>query len=71
MKTLLFVSLLLVAICIEQPYTKVIHNTDPNAKCLDGTSPALYIHEGGETSKFVIFFNGGGCCGAADLQSVL
>jgi hypothetical protein len=28
----------------EEPYKLVIHNTDPNAKCLDGTSPALYLH---------------------------
>lgn len=27
-------------------YQKVIHNTDPEAKCLDGSSPFLYIHEG-------------------------
>lgn len=30
----------------EQPFQKVIHNTDPNAKCLDGSSPAIYIHVG-------------------------
>ena len=29
-----------------QKYQKIVHNTDPDAKCLDGTSPALYIHEG-------------------------
>lgn len=28
------------------PYKKVIHNTDPKAKCLDGTSPAVYLHQG-------------------------
>ncbi len=27
-------------------YRKVIHNTDPEAKCLDGSPGALYIHEG-------------------------
>ena len=27
-------------------YRKVTHNTDPEAKCLDGSPAALYIHEG-------------------------
>ena len=30
----------------EQPFKKVIHKTDPKAKCLDGSDPALYIHSG-------------------------
>jgi hypothetical protein len=25
-------------------YQKIIHNTDPEAKCLDGTPGALYLH---------------------------
>lgn len=45
--------------CVEKPYLQVIHNTDPQARCLDGSSPALYIHEGGEANKFLIFFTGG------------
>ncbi len=27
-------------------YQKVIHNTDPEAKCLDGSPGLLYVHEG-------------------------
>ena len=27
-------------------YNKIIHNTDPNARCLDGSSPAVYLHQG-------------------------
>ena len=46
----------------EEPYKLVIHNTDPEAKCLDGTSPALYLHEGGDTKHFLVFFVGGGFC---------
>lgn len=71
MKILLLLLLLIVTLCVEKPYKKVIHNTDPNARCLDGSSPALYIHEGGDPYNFVIFFNGGGSCGGPDQQSVL
>ena len=47
---------------IEEDYKLVIHNSDPMAKCLDGTPPALYLHEGGDRTKFVVFFIGGGYC---------
>lgn len=30
----------------QQVYRKVIHNTDPEAKCLDGSPASFYIHEG-------------------------
>jgi len=38
--------LLTLTYCQSTFYQKVIHNTDPEAKCLDGSSPFLYIHEG-------------------------
>jgi O-palmitoleoyl-L-serine hydrolase len=44
-------------------YEKVIHNFDPEAKCLDGSPGLLYVHEGGDTKNFLIFFEGGGLCG--------
>ena len=25
------------------PYTKVVHNFDPNARCLDGSPAAMYL----------------------------
>ena len=34
------------AVSSQSIYRKVIHNTDPEAKCLDGSPGALYIHEG-------------------------
>jgi hypothetical protein len=55
----------------EEPYRKIIHNSDENAKCLDGTSPALYLHEGGDTTKFLVFFVGGGYCQGTSLSEVL
>lgn len=45
-----------------QKYRKIVHTTDPDAKCLDGTPPALYVHEGSEKDKFLIFLEGGGFC---------
>ena len=48
-------------------YTKVIHNTDPEAKCLDGSSPMIYLHEGGDTKRFVFHLIGGGACLGTDL----
>ena len=52
-------------------YTKVTHNTDPEAKCLDGSPPIVYLHEGGDTKKFVFHLIGGGACLGTDLQSTL
>jgi hypothetical protein len=55
-------SIIVLASSAETPYKKVIHNTDPDAKCLDGSSPAIYVHEGGDSDKFLLFFMGGGYC---------
>jgi len=65
--TLLFIQ----SFCEEQPYNLVIHNTDPNARCLDGSSPALYYHEGGDRNKFLVFFVGGGFCSGTTAGQVL
>lgn len=43
-------------------YKKVVHFTDPEAKCLDGSPPAIYVHQGTEKDKFMIFLQGGGYC---------
>lgn len=43
---LLVVVLLTLSNSQEVYYKKVIHNTDTDAKCLDGSPPFLYIHEG-------------------------
>lgn len=45
-----------------QKYKKIVHVTDLDAKCLDGTPPAIYVHQGSETDKFLIFLEGGGYC---------
>ena len=48
-------------------FVKVIHNTDPEAKCLDGSSPMIYLHEGGDTKNIVFHLIGGGVCLGLDL----
>lgn len=45
MKYLLII-LLLCYLSTCQKYKKIVHVTDPDAKCLDGTPPALYVHQG-------------------------
>lgn len=61
--TLLFIFSLIVIANTQANYKKVIHNYDPEAKCLDGSPGLLYVHEGGDTNKILIFFEGGGLCG--------
>lgn len=68
--TLLFVLACLFA-AAEQPYQKIIHNTDTKARCLDGSSPAVYFHQGSEKTKFLIYFVGGGYCEGTSMAQVL
>ena len=44
-------------------YHKVIHNTDPEARCLDGSPAMIYVREGGLKDHIMLFFLGGGICG--------
>lgn len=67
MKIFQMIKILILLLCISptflgQKYKKIVHTTDPDAKCLDGSPPALYVHQGSETKKFVIFLEGGGFC---------
>lgn len=52
-------------------YRQVFHNTDPEAKCLDGSPTFLYLHEGGDLENFLIFFVGGGSCGSSSLSQTI
>ena len=44
-------------------FKKVTHQTDPRAKCLDGSSPALLISEGDPNFIQVHLMQGGNCKG--------
>lgn len=61
--TLLLIIYLIILTNTQANYKKVIHNYDPEAKCLDGSPGLLYVHEGGDDKKILIFFEGGGLCG--------
>jgi hypothetical protein len=67
------VLIMLLLICFVQTelYRRVIHNYDPEAKCLDGTPGLLYVHEGGDTKNILIFMEGGGFCGDETLNKTL
>lgn len=41
---LITLSLLTCLILANNNYTKYTNTLDPHAKCLDGSSPALYVH---------------------------
>ena len=56
---------------LQVNYKKVVHNYDPEAKCLDGSPGLLYVHEGGEKDKILIFLEGGGLCGEETLEKTL
>jgi hypothetical protein len=72
-KTLLrFIFLLfLTKISVQDGYKKIIHNTDPEARCLDGSPAMIYLHEGGLKDHIMIFFLGGGICGDITIEKTL
>lgn len=64
---------LLICFCMatNRPYKKIIPNGDPNAKCLDGTAPALYIDWGANRQNYLIFLMGGGYCAGLEISGTL
>ena len=46
-KLLLLIWTILIMSTLQTNYKKVVHNYDPEAKCLDGSPGLLYVHEGG------------------------
>lgn len=65
----MFIVLLLATtvFCQNPPYKKIIHNVDPQAKCLDGSPAALYLSEG-DPSNILMYFVGGASCADTDLS---
>lgn len=49
----------------DEPYKIYFVSQDRGAACLDGSAPAIYIHEGSQTNKqnYLVYFKGGGFCG--------
>ena len=71
MKSVIVLALLIITSQSEN-YTLVL-NDHGNASCLDGTPPAIYIHEGSgaNADKFLIYMQGGGACSGLTRNSVL
>ena len=42
-KQIIFI-VIVIAVSSTQDFVKVIHNTDPEAKCLDGSGAMVYLH---------------------------
>lgn len=59
---LILVLAILLSLSYAQKYKKIVHLTDPEARCLDGSPPAIYVHQGTEKDKFLLFLEGGGFC---------
>lgn len=68
-KTLFILALVFISFAADEVYERVLL-TDPKAKCLDGSQGAYYISKG-DATKVLLFFEGGGWCGDADLSSTL
>jgi hypothetical protein len=67
---LIFCVLFLTAVT-QMPYQRIIHNIDPEARCLDGSPAALFIHQGSEKDKFMIYFEGGGMCSGINQNAAI
>jgi len=68
MRLLILIAIISLA-CSKLLYQKVVLD-DPNAKCLDGSPGAYYVWKG-DSSKVLIFIEGGGWCGDDDLSSTI
>jgi hypothetical protein len=69
--SLIVLTTLIVGSLNQGSYTKVVHNTDPEAKCLDGSPAMVYLHEGTDTKNILLHFLGGAACLGNDLSSTL
>lgn len=71
------VEILVVALCLAVAsankglYNLMFHSQERGAACLDGSPPAMYIEEGVEFRKFLIYFEGGGFCGGSSLSNTI
>lgn len=69
--SLLLLSTLILQAVAQGNYVKVVHNTDPEAKCLDGSPAMVYVHEGTDNKNILLHFLGGAACLGTDLPSTL
>lgn len=67
MVTLIILFLIVKIVSNSEPYRKVIHMDITDAKCLDGSPAALYLHEA-DPKKILFYMQGGGVCGGNSLS---
>lgn len=67
---LLAIFLLLATVSSQGVYKKIVNTLDPEAKCLDGSSPAIYLHEG-DSKNILFYMMGGADCAGKDLPATL
>ena len=48
------------SLTLQDNYKKIIHNTDPEARCLDRSPSFVYVEEGKLKDHIMLFFYGGG-----------
>ncbi len=72
-KILLLFILLTVTYTQDDIFNRVLLSQDRGASCLDGSPPAIYVHEGKGANKnnFMVYFEGGGFCGEPTLDATL
>ena len=72
MKLSIWVLLLILTIGTNSQalYKKITHNLDPEARCLDGSLPAIYLHDA-DPINVLFYFIGGASCGDDSLSSTL
>ena len=46
----------------DHQFQRTFLSQERGAACLDGSAPAIFIHEGSVKDKFLIFLQGGGFC---------
>ena len=68
-----YICVLLYVLAVSHCQTfKKVMIPDSNAVCLDGSPGAYYLADAGTNPrKFMIYFEGGGWCGAQDLPTTL
>ena len=65
--TLILITLVSAA---NKPYHKIVHVTDADARCLDGSPAFIYLSEG-DPENILIHFMGGASCAGNSLSDTL
>lgn len=67
---LVFLLVLTIGANSQALYKKIANNLDPEARCLDGSIPSIYLHEA-DPKNILFYFIGGASCGEDSLSATL